>query len=543
MSMRNVFSFLLLLLVGLAQTQEMKIFGTIFDTNKKPVPNWTVVIYSNAATASGAVKLQTNADGNYEHVFALDGKAKEYTIQVIDPCARAPQEQKAPAVEGEFRHDFVICATQNPGGDPCDGRFTMQVLQDGWVVFQASSTSKTAEFYWDFGDGTTDKGQSVKHQYAKEGVYLVTLTIVNTNCKKQYQQKVEIVTVTPPPPPAPQWDNACCGKVHISASPSPTNAGSYYIFTASAAFPIKEVSWDFGDGTTATGIEVKHAYSAAGKYKVVTTITGEFCKVELTTWITVGPNPSPCAVDFNFTTDQLTVKFVPDFKGSKPDKVRWDFGDGSSSSDEIVAHTYGRPGVYKVTLYISINGVECHITKEVKVGVKDPNGPCNADFKFFIDQFTVKFEPNFNGQTVDKLLWNFGDGESSSDAFVKHTYAKEGTYNVVLYYVINGIECKVGKVVRIGKIGTGGRLDITIYEVSPNPALEDLIISVKSSQKAAVTLLISDLTNTTVYKQPVELEAGDNRIAVPVKNLKPGTYLIYIYFENDVVARAKFQKI
>ena len=114
---------------------------------------------------------------------------------------------------------------------------------------------------------------------------------------------------------------------------------------------------------------------------------------------------------------------------------------------------------------------------------------------------------------------------------------------MVLYYVINGIECKVAKTIRIGKIGTGGRLDIVIYDVSPNPALEDLIISVKSNQQASVTLVIGDLANTNVYKQPVELEAGDNRIAVPVKDLKPGTYLIYLYFENNVVARGKFQKL
>jgi chitodextrinase len=36
---------------------------------------------------------------------------------------------------------------------------------------------------------------------------------------------------------------------------------------------ISEVTWDFGDGQTATGAEVIHTYTQAGKYKVTMKVT------------------------------------------------------------------------------------------------------------------------------------------------------------------------------------------------------------------------------------------------------------------------------
>ncbi|MBK8956251.1 MAG: PKD domain-containing protein [Saprospiraceae bacterium] len=523
--------------------QSVKIFGYVYNTDKKPVADWPVTILTSPATNAAGVRLQTNADGFYVHEFKLNPNVAAYLVNVSDPCQVAPQVQKAPGQEGKYQLDFVICAKSDPAGDPCDGKFDFAVHQDGWVEFHASAATERVEYFWEFGDGTSGSGKDVRHQYNAPGVYVVNLIITNGTCKKLYTFKIEVKDSTPPPPTS--WNNECCGKVNISSATLNTSAGNGYNFKATAGFPIKEVSWDFGDGTTGTGVEVRHVYAKEGKYKVTTKITGEFCTVILTTWIHVGrgTNADPCAgIDFAFATDQLSAKFRADLKGKTAERIKWDFGDGTGSTDAETSHTYAKAGVYKVTFYVVIDGKLCQVTKEVKVGGRtDPNSPCNYDFKFSVDQLTIKLEAGFNA-APDKFYWDLGDGNTSSDFSVKHTYAKAGTYVVTLYYVINGVECKVSKKITVGG-RIGNKFDIVIYDVSPNPAVDDVIVSIKSSDKAEVTLVVSDVTGVSLLKSRVALETGDNKVPMSLVNLKSGTYIVYLYHENQVVSKALFQKL
>jgi PKD repeat protein len=270
----------------------------------------------------------------------------------------------------------------------------------------------------------------------------------------------------------------------------------------------------------------------------------------LITWIHVSnvvTPPNPCNIDFNFSTADLSAKFLADFKGVRPDKISWDFGDGSSSSDAATSHTYAKAGEYKVTLYASINGVTCQITKVIKVGPTVNPAPCDVDFNWASSMLATKFQALLKGNTApDKLRWDFGDGGSSSEINTSHVYLKSGEYKVTLYVVINGVECHVTKVIKVGtrvvtppnKNGT-----ITIYDISPNPASDVITVSVKSDVKARVTLVISDLTNINLVKQEIELEPGDNMTALKVGHLRPGVYLVSLIYDNKIISSGKFQKI
>ena len=60
-------------------------------------------------------------------------------------------------------------------------------------------------------------------------------------------------------------------------SPSGAAAGETLTFTAHALSPDAPVlacHWDFGDGTSMDGIEVRHAYTRSGEYPVTATVTG-----------------------------------------------------------------------------------------------------------------------------------------------------------------------------------------------------------------------------------------------------------------------------
>lgn len=69
------------------------------------------------------------------------------------------------------------------------------------------------------------------------------------------------------------------------------------------------------------------------------------------------------------------------------------------------------------------------------------------------------------------------------------------------------------------------------------------MVSIKSNIKASTTLVIADLNNNNLVKAAAALEIGDNKIPMAVKDLKAGTYVVYLYYNNKIVSRYKFEKI
>ncbi len=110
--------------------------------------------------------------------------------------------------------------------------------------------------------------------------------------------------------------------------------------------------WDFGDGTTANGLNATHTYQSAGEYvatlrgtgpgvddvdDVSITVEEEGFEVEIEADPDVGR--APLHVQFAATVDE-------DIPG--PITVQWDFGDGARDSTNTATHTYRQPGEYTV---------------------------------------------------------------------------------------------------------------------------------------------------------------------------------------------------
>jgi PKD repeat protein len=115
-------------------------------------------------------------------------------------------------------------------------------------------------------------------------------------------------------------------------------------------------SWSFGDGNTSTLEDPTYTYLDNGTYSVTLTeqnSLGENATTE-TDYIVVGG--SGPAADFTATptsgTAPLTVQFTDTSTGS-PTTWLWDFGDGTTDSDESPSHSYTSPGVYSVSLIAS----------------------------------------------------------------------------------------------------------------------------------------------------------------------------------------------
>ncbi|GAG11041.1 unnamed protein product, partial [marine sediment metagenome] len=131
---------------------------------------------------------------------------------------------------------------------------------------------------------------------------------------------------------------------------------------------ITDYVWDFGDGGTADVVEVYHTYVDPGLYSAQLTVAdsvGELGASELD--IAVLP---AFAIEQISTANPLSVRLVAATVSGIVDipsgmDYVWDFGDGSVGKGKEVTHTFARPGVYTVTLSLTLAllTVDCATTE------------------------------------------------------------------------------------------------------------------------------------------------------------------------------------
>lgn len=171
---------------------------------------------------------------------------------------------------GELTIDVV-----GPNANPI-AQFINNDISDGMggflpraVRFDAAQSSdpdgSVVMYEWDFGDGLTGTGVTIDHAYATSGRFNVRLTVTDNRGGTGMTQRLVAANTrptadfdfTPNGPEAPQLLT-----VAFDGSPSMDTDGT-----------IDTYSWNFGDGGTATGMNVQHVYANPGEYSVTLTVT------------------------------------------------------------------------------------------------------------------------------------------------------------------------------------------------------------------------------------------------------------------------------
>ncbi len=122
----------------------------------------------------------------------------------------------------------------------------------------------------------------------------------------------------------------------------------------------------------------------------------------------------------------------------------WDFGDGTTSNARSPVHCYQKAGSYWVKLQYSIGQMTGEVNKGDYIRVKDPANLVDytADPVNGTVPLTVQFE--LTGNPTD-ILWDFDDGEESSDSNPTHQYLHPGFYSPTLTYCAGGTCDKISK--------------------------------------------------------------------------------------------------
>lgn len=144
-------------------------------------------------------------------------------------------------------------------------------------------------------------------------------------------------------------------------------------FNPDATQPV-ESSWNFGDGSTASGLSASHAFSRAGSYDVAFTATNGKGK-GTSTKICAVTVKDPCVkadiVSMSASTmspdTRTAITFSSNVRGTDPKQYHWDFGDGQMAMSASGTHTYSQPGTYTVKLVVTNCGGSVEKTMTITV--------------------------------------------------------------------------------------------------------------------------------------------------------------------------------
>lgn len=208
-------------------------------------------------------------------------------------------------------------------------------------------------FTWDFGDGSTEitTKSEVYHDYKYPGQYTVTLSGFDKVKREVISiTKNNLIDVAPYIPPS----------ANFTMNPPSGNNTLLVKFTdLSTGSDLNQWNWDFGDGSKkSTDQNPEHFYDKPGIYTVQLTVVN--IKKDSDTLI----KPRVIMVHLTaplagFNTDvsngyaPLTVKFKYAYEGQYfPSKFKWNFGDGTTSTEVEPTHVYTNSGSYHVQLEV-----------------------------------------------------------------------------------------------------------------------------------------------------------------------------------------------
>ncbi len=305
------------------------------------------------------------------------------------------------------------------------------------VSFTGSASGGVApyNYSWSFGDGSTGSGTSVTHTYASVGNYSATLTVTDSSGTKATKSTPISVVASLPPLPVTASAQPSSGSAPLAVTLTATPSGGTSPYTA---------TWQFGDGSSGSGLTATHTYSVAGSYRASVTVTDATGRIGTTTaYVNVtGGASAPLSVvattNASGGSAPLPITAYASIQGGSGiySTVSWTFGDGSTGTGSTVTHTFTTPGTF--TLNVTVTDSAGHTAKNSTTVTVAGAAPLtllvslnatSGDAPFMVNASASVFGGNSH---FSQVHWSWGDGTTSTGTAVNHTYpvSSVGTFTV-----------------------------------------------------------------------------------------------------------------
>ncbi len=248
----------------------------------------------------------------------------------------------------ETKTDYITVNAQGLSPVAAFTADTTNITAGDSISFADQSTGDPTSWTWDFGDGGTSTKQSPVYKYDTVGSYTVKLTVSNEE-GDDTETKTNYIAVS------------AKGSAPVAAFVADTTqitAGEEVTFTGQSVGEPTSWNWDFGDGGTSTVQNPTYTYNTAGTYTVALTVTNDYGEDIETkaNYITVAEQGTVPVASFTADVTEVTageaISFTDESTG-EPTIWSWDFGDGSTSTEQNPIYTYNAVGTYTVVLTVT----------------------------------------------------------------------------------------------------------------------------------------------------------------------------------------------
>jgi gliding motility-associated-like protein len=359
-----------------------------------------------------------NASSPFTHNYADTGKYN-VTLTVKDSygCTNSLQKISAIIISKPFV-DFSSPDTASCPGKP--------------VSFSNFSSGSGLKYHWDFGDGNTSTKQSPVHTYNITGTYTVSLHVEDLYGCSGSITKQQYISISIP-------------EAAFIVSDSISSCPPLQVQFTSQAKNYSTLKWQFGDGSESVLENPEHFYNMPGVYYVKQIIRGPggCTDTAVKKMIVKGPMAvfsyaplagcKPLTVSMKASSNSGKVSFV------------WDFNDGTviPGTDSSIKHTYTSAGNF-IPKLILIDSTGCRVPVTGKdtlkvVGITaraamNEYRVCNEGFVQFTDRSVAN-------DHITGHHWDFGDGNTSTQANPRHYYKGVGNYTVK-HTAITSLGCR-----------------------------------------------------------------------------------------------------
>jgi gliding motility-associated-like protein len=336
-------------------------------------------------------------------------------------CSKTIVKENILTIKRELKPDFT-------------GDKLVYCEDEGTVNFTDKSTGPgTFTYLWNFGDGNTSTAANPSHHYTREGLYTVSLTITNEDgCRKTFTRNNYInigFYKTDFDVPALICESASATFINRS-NPTPTYSRWYVNNVLVSNWYVTSFN---------------HTFTTPGTYQV--RLENEFgpCGESITKTVEVKARP----VLTGFIIDTVGKCGAPalfNFKDTTATAVQWDWNfnydyyNAPRASTQTPSHTFAADGYYWINLRVT-NRDGCTSTTNKTLSISKPlvgiyiasgNGSRGCA------PYTTKLEYRTT-EAFASYTWNFGNGQTSTDASPSITYNTPGNYIVSLNYTtLNG---------------------------------------------------------------------------------------------------------
>jgi PKD repeat protein len=304
------------------------------------------------------------------------------------------------------------------------------------VTFNAEMSTdpvgEIQEYNWRLGDGSTASGKVVDTSYSTVGEYNVALQVVGSSGTTSTISKTIELTAAP--------------EAQFAFTPEDPNKGQEIVFSASGSMDpddnITSYAWMFGDGSSATGPTVSHAYNQTGQYTVTLNIEDSDGNMSSSTaTIDVGAVP-----EAQFTVNPRSPRVgetvtLDASASSDPDNnitsYSWELGNGDTADGSIAQTQYDSAQDYQVILEVEDSSGNSD-TKTKTVGVNTSGKPSpdfiiNPQNPQVGETVTLDASPTSHPTgTVNSYNWDLGNGNTATGVTTTVTYNRADDYGITL---------------------------------------------------------------------------------------------------------------